>query len=142
MYDEQFDVLEVFFQKPGAAPKTRVVELAEDVYARVAPSTRRVIGLTIHRFRARGARFGFPLERRRGVEHGPERAVEPPDEDQVEPAGGGVVEQPPLRTAAQIRGRGPVHKLASEHPSLSLDELPQGDKLCLQLLLSVVLTRA
>ncbi len=38
-----------------------MVELAEDVYARV-PRTQRVIGLTIHRFRARGARFGFPLE--------------------------------------------------------------------------------
>ncbi len=62
MYDAQHDVLELYFQASGAIPKTLMVELAEDVYARVAPGTQRVLGLTIHRFRAHGARFGFPLE--------------------------------------------------------------------------------
>ncbi len=61
MYDEQFDVLEIFFQKPGAAPKTLMVALAEDVYARVAPGTQRVVALTIHGFRG-VARYGFSIE--------------------------------------------------------------------------------
>ncbi len=39
MYDAQVDVLEVFLQKPGTAPNTLMVELAEDVYARVVPGT-------------------------------------------------------------------------------------------------------
>lgn len=62
LYDASFDVLELFFQTPGTISNTHLVTLAEDASARIVLGTQRVIGLTIHRFRARGARFGFPLE--------------------------------------------------------------------------------
>jgi hypothetical protein len=58
-YDDKFDVLEVFFQKPEAA---LTVELEEDVYAHVIPSTQRVIGFTIHHFRSHPRPFPLPLQ--------------------------------------------------------------------------------
>ena len=56
-YDEQFDVLEIFFQTEPAL----TIELEEDIYAHIVPATRQVIGLTVHRFRRHHAQFAVPF---------------------------------------------------------------------------------
>ncbi len=56
-YDEQFDVLEIFFQTEPAL----TIELEEDIYAHVVPATRQVIGLTVHHFRKHHAQFAVPF---------------------------------------------------------------------------------
>ena len=57
-YNEQFDVLEIFFQTEPAL----TIELEEDIYAHIVPATRQVIGgLTVHRFRRHHAQFAVPF---------------------------------------------------------------------------------
>jgi uncharacterized protein YuzE len=59
-YDQEFDVLEIFFQEPEAA---LTIELEEDVYAHVIPQERRIIGMTIHRVKEHAAILrALPLE--------------------------------------------------------------------------------
>ncbi len=58
-YDEQFDVLEIFFQDPEPA---LTVMLKEDVYIHVVPENKKVIGLTIHHFREHHTDFAFPFQ--------------------------------------------------------------------------------
>lgn len=56
-YDEQFDVLEIFFQTEPAL----TIELEEDIYVHVVPATRQVIGVTVHHFREHHAHFAVPF---------------------------------------------------------------------------------
>ena len=58
-YDEQFDVLEVFFQDPEPV---LTVELKDDVYVHIVPETKIVIGLTVHHFRKHHADFALPFQ--------------------------------------------------------------------------------
>lgn len=57
-YDEQFDTLEIFFRAEPAL----TVELDEDMYAHVVPSTKQVVGITIHHFREYHAQSAFPFQ--------------------------------------------------------------------------------
>jgi len=58
-YDEQFDILEIFFQDTAPA---LTVELEEAVYAHIVPDTKQVVGLTIHRFREHHTQFALPFQ--------------------------------------------------------------------------------
>lgn len=58
-YDERFDILEIFAETPKPA---LTVEIVEDVYLHVVPSEKRVIGMTIHRFRTKNANYMLPFE--------------------------------------------------------------------------------
>jgi uncharacterized protein YuzE len=58
-YDEQFDLLEIFFQDPEPAV---TIELMDDVYIHVVPDNKRVVGVTIHHFREHHTDFAFPFE--------------------------------------------------------------------------------
>ena len=56
-YDEDFDILEIFFQAEPAL----TIELGDDIYAHIAPVTQQIIGLTIHHFRGYRAEFALPF---------------------------------------------------------------------------------
>ena len=58
-YDERFDVLEVFVQDPEPS---LTIEVDEDLYYHVVPESKKIIGFTIHRFRAKNAHYLLPLE--------------------------------------------------------------------------------
>ncbi len=58
-YDDEFDILEMFFQDPEP---TLTVGLQDDVYAHIVPESRQVIGLTIHHFREHHTEFTFPFQ--------------------------------------------------------------------------------
>jgi len=58
-YDEEFDILEIFFQDPEPAV---TIELKDDVYVHVVPETKMVIGVTIHHFREHHTDFTFPFQ--------------------------------------------------------------------------------
>jgi uncharacterized protein YuzE len=58
-YDEQFDVLEIFFQDPELA---LTIELNDDVYVHVVPESKVVIGLTIQHFRGHHRDFILPFQ--------------------------------------------------------------------------------
>ena len=58
-YDEKFDVLEVFVQNPESS---LTIEVDEDLYFHVVPVSKKIIGFTIHRFRAKNSQYLLPFD--------------------------------------------------------------------------------
>jgi len=58
-YDEEFDVLEIFFHEPVP---TVAMEIIEDVFVHVVPRERKTVGMTIHRFREKHRHYNLPFE--------------------------------------------------------------------------------
>ena len=58
-YDEQFDVMEIFFLPPTPSV---TVQVEEDVFLHVVPFERKVAGMTIHRFLERHSDYILPFQ--------------------------------------------------------------------------------